>query len=67
MSTRYVWRVWCITEGQYVSTISDTVPTECPNDSGHTIDPDQTVSVQSLFLDLLSVGYVNVESQLADN
>jgi len=39
----YCWRVWCITEGGWVCTWSDTEPTECPNDSSHVIDPDKTV------------------------
>ena len=68
MSTeRYLWRVYCVTEGQYVTTISSTVPTECPNDSGHTIDSSQTAVMSSLFIDIVSEGYVNIESLLSDN
>jgi hypothetical protein len=41
----YKYRVWCVTEGAYVNTDWLTeAPTECPNDPGHTIDPDKTVA-----------------------
>jgi hypothetical protein len=67
MSERYLWRVWCITEGQYVTTVQATAPTECPNDSGHSIDSTQTAIIDTLFTDIIEEGYINIESILADN
>lgn len=44
MATVYKYRVWCNTESawQYVWSESETEPTNCPNDTGHTIDSDKT-------------------------
>ena len=64
---RYLWHVYCVTEGQYVSTISDTKPTTCPNDPLHTIDPVATAIIQSRYTDITADSYLNLESQLADN
>lgn len=40
----YVYRVWCVTEADHVSTdwTIDAPPTVCPNDPGHTITPSKT-------------------------
>lgn len=67
MSARNLWRVYCITEGQYVTTVSDTVPLTCPNNPLDTIDPNQTAVMASLYLDIMTEGYINIESLLADN
>lgn len=66
MSQRYVWRVYCPLQGQYVTTISDVEPTTCPNDATP-VDPNLTTIMQTKFIDIISDGYVNVESQLSDN
>lgn len=66
MTERYVWKVYCLgPPGRYETVISETEPTSCP--SGGEIDPAETTIVKSLFLDFVTEGYVNVESQLADN
>lgn len=66
MTDRYVWRVYCIgPPGRYETVISETEPTTCP--SGGPIDPNETIILQSLFMDLTTPGYINIESQLADN
>jgi hypothetical protein len=41
------YRIWCETEQAYVYEWADTVPTECPNDAGHTIDTDKIAFVKS--------------------
>lgn len=64
---RYVWRVFCPSSNQYETTISDTEPTVCPSDGVTPVDPTLTTIMQSEFYDVISRGYVNVESQLADN
>jgi len=48
------WRLWCVTEQAWVYTQSESEPTECPNDSGHTIDPNLTVIESSVMGDTLS-------------
>lgn len=63
----YVWRVYCVTEGQYVATISDTEPTTCPNNAGHTIDPSQTAILSTNFINIQTDSYINIQSTLADN
>jgi hypothetical protein len=35
---KFRYRIWCETESAYVYHWADSVPTECPNDAGHTID-----------------------------
>ncbi len=49
----YKWRVWCETEGAYVTTPGYMVeaPTACPNNEGHTLtsDPDKIMKVGSTF------------------
>lgn len=44
-----VWKVFCFTEDQWVETISSTEPTECPNDSGHSIGAVWEVEKLSIF------------------
>lgn len=63
----YVWRLYCVTEGQYVSTISDTEPTVCPNNPLHTIDPSQTAILVTNFVNIDTDSYINIQSRLADN
>jgi len=38
------WRVDCTTEGTFVYAWGVHEPTECPNDSGHTINSDETTA-----------------------
>lgn len=44
----YEYRIYCQTEGTYVSTWSTTEPTSCPNNNTHTIDQDQTSIINSV-------------------
>ncbi len=48
MAVVYKFRIWCVTESIYVYVWSGTEPTQCPNDSGHTIDTSSIVSVESI-------------------
>jgi len=41
------YRMWCETEAVYVYVWSEEPPTQCPNDSGHSIDSDSIASVES--------------------
>ena len=67
MSNQYVWRVYCPITNQYETIISATQPTVCPSDGITPVDPAYTTIVQSVFYDINSIGYVNIQSQLADN
>lgn len=40
----YNYRVYCKVEKRYIYTYSTTLPTECPNDSGHAIDSSRVFS-----------------------
>lgn len=63
---RYLWRVYCTTGGVYETIVSDTEPTVCPSD-GFAIDSNLTVILESVFEDIFTEGYINIESSLADN
>ena len=64
---RFLWRVYVIgPPGRYETVISETEPTIAPSD-GSPIDPNETMKLAALFIDLTTPGYVNLESQLADN
>lgn len=67
MSQRYIWRVLCPATNQYETTISDTEPTVCPSDGVTPLDPAFTTIMEAEFYEVVSPGYVNIESQLADN
>lgn len=69
MSTieRYLWKVYCLgPPAHYETVISETEPTVCPVGGGP-IDPQETLKLGALFIDLVTEGYMNLESQLADN
>lgn len=63
---KFVWRVYCLTELIYRSTISDTEPTVCPFD-GQPIDTNATAILTNNFEEILTESYINIESTLADN
>lgn len=50
-STVYKYRVWCDTDSKYVETWSDTEPTDCPENNGHTIDTAKTTILESISQD----------------
>ena len=48
MAEKYIYRIWCETESAYVNTTWQIdAPTECPNDSEHTIDTDSIAIIQT--------------------
>ena len=66
LEKRYLWRVYCLgPPARYETIISEAEPTTCP--SGGEIDPNETIMLESLYIDLVSEGYVNIESLLSDN
>jgi len=48
MPTVYLYRVYCATEGQYVTTWATEPPTTCPNNNTHTIDVSSIVIIDSI-------------------
>ena len=40
-----LWKIFCIGEQGFQYTWSNTAPTECPNNSGHSINPDSIVKI----------------------
>ena len=50
MSGIYKYRVFCLDENEYVTIISNTIPSECPNNSSHNINSDLTSVIQTLNL-----------------
>ncbi|ARF08685.1 hypothetical protein Catovirus_1_735 [Catovirus CTV1] len=64
---RYIWRVYCPATSQYETVISDTEPTVCPSDGTTPVDPSKTAIIESVFTDIITEGYINIESQLSDS
>ena len=62
---RYVWRVYVPSRSAYETVISETEPTTAGD--GAAIDMNETIKLQSLFIDLSTPGYLNLESTLSDN
>ena len=62
---QYVWRVYSLVRNQYESIISQNEPLVAADSTS--IDQSLTTIIQSLFLNLVTDGYLNLESQLADN
>lgn len=48
MTTYIKFRVYCNTEGKFVHTFSTTTPTNCPNNAGHTHNPNSISEVLRL-------------------
>ncbi len=44
----YKYRIYCNTEATFVEEWSETIPTECPNNAGHSIDSDNIVIIDKL-------------------
>jgi len=63
---RFLWRVYCTVGQNYEFVVSDVEPTVCPSD-GNPINTNLTTIINSVFTDLYSEGYINIESALADN
>ena len=42
------YRVWCNTDSKYVEVWAEEEPTTCPENNGHSIDPDKTVIVETV-------------------
>lgn len=67
MSEQYLWKVYVIgPPSRYETIISSTIPTVAPSD-GSPINHEETSILASLFLNLTTPGYVNINSELADN
>ena len=67
MSQRYLWRVYCPSSQQYETILSETEPLVCPSDGITQLDPSFTTIIQSEFEEMVSSGYINIDSELADN
>lgn len=42
------YRVWCDTDGKYVTVWGESEPTSCPENTGHTIDTTKTTILQTI-------------------
>lgn len=62
----YLWRVWCINFQHYATVVSDTEPTECPIHAGNPIDPVFTVVIEPRHEEIITDGYIIIDSSLAD-
>jgi len=48
MSTTKYYNIWCITENKFVGVWSSTVPTACPNNSGHAVNTSRVFFNESM-------------------
>ena len=62
----YLWRVWCINFEHYATVVSDSEPTECPIHSGNPIDQEFTVIIEPRHEEIMTDGYIIIDSSLAD-
>lgn len=58
MSKNKLYRVYCNTESQFIYTLATTEPTECPNNSGHTINVNSISEIDSNPADPSHNGYI---------
>lgn len=56
VATKKKFKIYCITEGAWISgsTVSDTIPAECPNDPSHVVKVESLSIDESLSLDNLT-------------
>lgn len=57
MSVLRKYKVYCVTDGQFETVNSDSVPTVCPVDAGHTVDTSQTYSEGEVVVEYLVKDY----------
>lgn len=66
MAETYVWRILNSITLQYETDVSAVEPTIAPSNGAPAV-PGFTTIMQSEFYDITNPGYINIESQLADN
>ena len=56
MAQKKKYKIYCETEGDWIysTTISDNIPTVCPNDAGHTVTNDTNIIEEIIELDNLA-------------
>lgn len=60
MGTIYKYRIWCETDGKYEFVWSETPPTKCPSDTGHTINTNKTIVVDKREESLITIKEENI-------
>ena len=48
MPTVYKWKIYCTTENAFIEAWSETPITTCPNDTGHTVNPDSVSQIDEV-------------------
>ncbi len=61
-----IYRIYCITESNWVSAISDGVLTSCPNNSNHSVNPNSSSQVSSGFT-VITSSYTMLDTDLLVN
>jgi len=54
-ATVYKYRIWCVTEGDYVYAWGEDEPTVCPNNCDHTIDATKTTIERSISEEVVEI------------
>lgn len=67
MSNQSLWEIYCNTENQYISVISNTAPSHCPNDPFHSINSSLTQVLSVQCLNLTSNNSINIQSNLSNS
>lgn len=66
MTTVYYYKIWCVTENDYIFKWTTEPLTECPNDAGHTVDLNSVILVNTISENIVEIkqptdGYFMVE------
>jgi len=54
MTTVYLYKLWCITEGTWKYVYGDSAPTVCPTDTSHTIDTNSITIEEIISPDIIT-------------
>lgn len=57
------YKVFCVTENQFIETWKVNTPQCCPSDYRHTIDPSQTKQIDQQFVEVENTQHVNINSK----
>lgn len=61
------YKVFCVTEGQFVEVWKLTTPECCPNNARHVIDDTQTQQIDQKFVETERIQHVNINSKNSKN
>ncbi len=55
MTTIYKWKIYCITDSKWEYVWSETAPTTCPTDTGHTVNPNSVSDIEVISETIMAI------------